>query len=715
MAFDIVRGSINNIVATNELIDALNKLNQKQDIDGTLYTGYPLSANAENKVIVDALLISRKYGMVVFLFSDEAGSDKIIDQQGESYFQLTNTLTKYPSLRKGKVLAINPVVITILPDVPDGFTIESEYLVGTSKTIENALASAEQLDQRNYENLTEALQKISTIKPRKKRDNISIEGSKGSIIKSIEKEIANLDKWQKHAAFEIADCPQRIRGLAGSGKTIVLALKAAYLHVQNPNWEIVVTYYTRSLWQQYRDLISKFVLEFSGDDPDWNKIHLFHSWGSLSEQGVYSEIAKSVNFTPVNFANAKAKYGMNNAYSGICDELLHHIPLDYKPQYDVFLIDEAQDMPASFFKLAYKATIKPKRIIWAYDELQNLSSIKMPLIEEMFGLDDDGKPLVQLKNDPNEPQQDIVLPICYRNPPWALALAHSLGLGLYRKPIVQFFDDLSLWEDIGYKVEKGKLKFGSNVTLARRSDAAPKYFTELLSPEDVIVSMKFDNADSQYNWIAKEIERNINNDELDPDDILVIFPNAITAKKDYYEFTKYLNQRNISTNLAGVTNVDRDIFKITGSVSCSSIYRAKGNEAPMVYIVNAEYCFNGYELIKLRNTLFTAITRSRAWVRICGVREKMEGINSEIKHYIDHGYKLTFKIPNESEMAKSRTIHRERTEAESRKLEEASKGLKILIELASKGDLDPSQIPEYDILMQMFMKKKMSELDENDE
>ena len=34
--------------------------------------------------------------------------------------------------------------------------------------------------------------------------------------------------------------------------------------------------------------------------------------------------------------------------------------------------------------------------------------------------------------------------------------------------------------------------------------------------------------------------------------------------------------------------------------------------APMVYIVNAEYCAQGAEMITLRNTLFTAITRSRA-------------------------------------------------------------------------------------------------------
>jgi Resolvase, N terminal domain len=42
-------------------------------------------------------------------------------------------------------------------------------------------------------------------------------------MKIIEREIANLDRWQKRAAIETPKGPQRIRGLACSGKTIVLA------------------------------------------------------------------------------------------------------------------------------------------------------------------------------------------------------------------------------------------------------------------------------------------------------------------------------------------------------------------------------------------------------------------------------------------------------------------------------------------------------------
>ena len=709
-----MRGRISNIVAITELISII-KQRKNQEYNETLFLGYPLSANAEKNVTVDALLLSEKDGLIAFVFSKQEDIKSIIEEQGELYFQLTNTLTQYPSLRKGRSLAFEPYVISITPNEPDE-EIQDGYVISTFKHLPQVLSQIPTFDTSCYRVLAESLQKIASIKPRKKRGNVQKLGSKGDIIKKIEIEIANLDQWQKKAALEIVDGPQRIRGLAGSGKTIVLALKAAYLHSQFPEWDIVVTYYTRSLWQQYRDLITKFVFEFSRDEPNWDKLHLFHAWGSQSEQGLYSEIARSIGQVPINFANAKLKFGRDGAFSGICNELDQVVPKDYEPLYDLLLIDEAQDMPASFFKLAYKCAKNPKRIVWAYDELQNLSASIMPSIEDMFGLDDNEKPLVELKNEPDAPMQDIILPVCYRNPPWVLALAHSLGFGIYREHLVQHFDTLDLWKDIGYKKDKGSLAFGKKVTLSRRPDATPNYFYELLKPEDVIKTISFQDVDTQYDFIAKQIKKNIMEDELDPDDILVVFPSVIYAKSQYQRFAQHLARYSISSMLAGVTN-ERDIFHIPGSISCSTIYRAKGNEAPMVYIVNADCCYEGIELIKLRNTLFTAITRSRAWVRICGIGSAMNGLIDEIQRFMDKGYVLDFKIPTKKEMEKLRTINRERSASDTRKIEEAQKGVRTLLEMVERGELDTSQIPEIGSLMKMFLNDKAGgeEIDEEDE
>ncbi|WML34380.1 ATP-binding domain-containing protein [Clostridium sp. OS1-26] len=490
----------------------------------------------------------------------------------------------------------------------------------------------------------------------------------------------------KKAAFEIPDGPQRIRGLAGSGKTIVLALKAAYLHTQYPEMKIAVTYYTRSLYQQYISLITDFVKELSGEAVEWENLDIIHAWGSSSEKGVYSSIADKINVKPYNLTAAMTKFGRQNAFGGACEELLGYIKNGYKPTYDAILIDEAQDMPSAFFRLVFNDVKEPKRIIWAYDELQNLSEVEMPSLEEMFGTDSTGSLNISLESEEDEAKRDIILPICYRNPPWTLSLAHSLGFGLYHKPILQMFDSLDLWKEIGYTVKSGSLKPNYTVTLSRKNSSTPEYFDNLIKKEESVVFKRFDVKEEQYLWVAEEIYKNIHNDELDPDDILVIFPDVYNAKRHYKNFEKYLKQKNINSVLAGV-DTNRDIFREDGSITCSHIYRAKGNESPMVYIMDCDFCASGMELTKLRNILFTAITRSRAWVRICGVGDLMGILEDEINQCIERNYELKFKIPTAEEMERTRRLNRERTVEEKEKVVKAKTSVNELIEQLKEGNL----------------------------
>lgn len=712
MSLDIVRGAIKNEAATMDLINTLQNLNYFNETDGSLFLGYPLAATADSKITIDALLITKKAGMVAFIYNK---ADKNIkDEQDMLFYQISNTLMNYENLRAGRRLAFEPVVITYFPvDIlPE---LDKVYNFASSKTLKSVLDDIPKFNEIYYEKLIEALQKISTMKPKKKRLNVKKESSKGSIMKEIEKQTANLDEWQKKAAYEIPDNPQRVRGLAGSGKTVVLALKAAYLHAQYSDWDIAVTFYSRALSQQFKDMITNFSHEFLKDEPDWSKLHVLHAWGTFAEEGVYSIAAKQVNMVPAGYLNAKAKYGINSAFEGICKEVINEMGDREFPIYDALLIDEAQDMPSEFFKLCYKIVKTPRRIIFAYDELQNLGNDNMPTLEEMFGTDKTGKPLVTLKNNENEARQDIVLPICYRNTPWALSLAHALGFGVYRKEgIVQLFSDLDLWNDIGYKVVSGSLKYGKKVKLLRKDSAAPQYFKDLMSPKDAIIVNKFKSNEEQYRWVAEQIEYNIREEELDPDDILVIFPNTYTTKSDYVEFRKYLMRKEIGSFLAGV---DRKLetFKEQDSVTCSHIYRAKGNEAPMVYIVNADFCAQNVELRKFRNILFTAITRSRAWIRISGCSERMDIIENEIKKCTDNSYALEFNIPTEKELDQLNLIHRDRTERELKDIKSASEMAKMLTELMAKGVIDSNVVPELDSLINTYNSKRTRDAYDNDE
>jgi len=174
------------------------------------------------------------------------------------------------------------------------------------------------------------------------------------------------------------------------------------------------------------------------------------------------------------------------------------------------------------------------------------------------------------------------------------------------------------------------------------------------------------------------------------------------------ESTCYL--KIIDSILAGVTS-DRDTFRVDDAVTCSSIYRAKGNEAPKVYIVNSNHCATGSEMIKLRNTLFTAITRSRAWVKVCGVGPNMRVIENEIRECINKDYNLKFKIPTLQALDRMRLIHGDKTEEEKKKISKANSNINELIELVEKGLVDTSTMPQLEALLNTLKAKTNDETD----
>lgn len=83
-----------------------------------------------------------------------------------------------------------------------------------------------------------------------------------------------------------------------------------------------------------------------------------------------------------------------NDFGILCKNLINK---DIKEEYDIILMDEAQDFPPSFYKLIYKLSKEPKRIIWAYDELQSLEGKDIPDTGTLFGYSDDGKKLLIYK------------------------------------------------------------------------------------------------------------------------------------------------------------------------------------------------------------------------------------------------------------------------------------------------------------------------------
>ena len=687
---DVVFGESASVVELRELRATLEAM----DVSGTLYLGYPVLSTADARIFVDALLVSESPGLVAFDVSYRPTADgfaELSTRQGDIHAAIQNKLNEHRKLRKGRSLAVAINVVTCHPSLERTET--DDVIACPPAALPDVLGEFDPVEEKYLRPLRAAIQCVSTLHPPRRRENVKKENSRGAVLKRIEQEIANLDQWQKRGVVEYADGPQRIRGLAGSGKTVVLALKAAYLHVRHPEWKIAVTFHTRSLHQQFQDLIRRFVFDHIKDEPDWSNIEILHSWGSASSPGVYSRVCGLYEIKPRTWRAASSAHGAR-AFAGVCEEVNAAIREQGENHvFDVALVDEAQDLPAEFFRMVYRATAPPRRIIWAYDDLQNLGYYEMPSERELFGTDGDGKPLVVLKNDPDKPKEDIVLPVCYRNTPWALSTAHALGFGIYRpEGLVQMFKEPSIWQRVGYEVVDGELALSRPAAVRRGASSFPTYIPKLLDSKDAVRHRTFRNAGEQYEALAEEIKKDIDDGELEPSDFLVVLPDAFTFRKTGAAVMEALLQKGITSHLVGVTSSREEVFK-PDSVAIAHIYRAKGNEAAMVYVLHAEFCHSGIEMGKKRNTLFTAITRSKCWVRLFGIGPSMKALAMEADGVRNRDFVLEFDYPDRQRIEHLAKVHRDVTDEErgdrNRKIRNLDESVTAIIQ----GDLPYESLP----------------------
>lgn len=654
---------INGLTTKEAITSRLKNFFDTHIYDGILYISYPILPSGIKRIIIDALWLSKKYGIVAFdLIQTEEEADNYEKRQQEIFDALDSKLRQYSEFKKGKKeFLINIDVISFAPGLNVSHQ-NSEYKILTGEDdlkeyIEN-LSDWDNYDL--FDKVHSVIQSMITLKKKIEERKVTKKFSRAGKLNNIEKNIAVLDRFQEKAIIEYYGGIQRIRGLAGSGKTIVLALKAAYLHAQNPDWNIAITFYTRSLKQQFKELISKFFFEKTGEEPEWKKLKIINAWGSSNdpsdERGLYYEFCLTHGIEFLNYRDAK-RINYDSPFDYACQHAMKQIEnnrLSLIPKYDVILVDEAQDLTASFLKICYNFLRGDrKNLIYAYDELQQLNEgFSLPNPKEFLNDDD---------------FDDRILKVCYRNPRPILVSAHALGFGIYRtnnrgeRELVQFFDQPELWNDVGYSIESGELKAGSEVVLVRERDTSPEYLENHSSIADLIIFKRFDDQETQADWIANEIYKNLTDDELTYKDIVIIHPNPPTLLNDVRMLRSKLLDKGISSHIAG--EEDADIFYKDESIVISGIYRAKGNEVPMVYIINAELTNSGdimgRGLRKKRNILFTAMTRSKAWVRVCGVGERMSELIEEYRQIANSNFKLKFKYPSSEEIKRLNTIYRD--------------------------------------------------------
>ena len=607
-------------------------------VQGEAYLGYPIYFNkaTNEKTSVDMALITK---IGVFIFNVlTIKVPNYNDLQDDIYVRVKEKFQRLPQLRSGKKLKFDFYSITYstkqvssIEDCPIVFSVDDA--MGFIKQNKEQ----EQFSDFDYNAILSAIQEAYGLNVRVERPR-AVPGTKAYMINEANALIEKYDYAQMDAILGDMTGIQRIRGMAGSGKTVVLARKAVEIFMAHRDWTIVITYSTRALKEQLVRYISKFYADKNdGELYDSDKIRIMQAWGSASAIGVYYDVCKHHGIVPLNFTQAKTKYGKNRAFSKTCEEVLKAVP-EMDKMYDCILIDEAQDFDKSFLSLCLKVLGDEKRLVYAYDELQQLNEETMPTPKEIFG---------------EEIQNDTPLKVCYRNQSPVIVTAHAIGMGMYREDDylpLQMPSSPNVWEAIGYRSD-GEIKDGEEVTLYRTPETSPELLK--VDKNEIIDFISYSNFAELKKALIQFLKDDIEKEKLLPSDIMIIDMDGIGSLTNRANIMSMIDldddyKGDLSIHMAGSLNPE-DFFR-EDSIVYTSIFRAKGNETFMVYIINAQRCINSLVPRSDRNALFTAITRSKGWVKVMGYGEEMQSLCKEFEQVKRNGFKLHFdRYPSEIE------------------------------------------------------------------
>lgn len=625
--------------------------------DATMYYQFPLIREANGSVAVsNIMIVSRYYGVIIFKADTilKKRNDSELSKMDEELLNIENTIfsklikSSNKKLKKGKRdLSFNLSSALYLPKYSESISDIDSKVVKTVTDLK-AFFKECKCSELSEEVMTEIFSIIdassSIVKAKERIIEDSDTSSKAYYLHKLEAEIANFDDKQKYAALSQLEGPQRIRGLAGSGKTIILCMKAAILHLRNPKLQILYTYTTKSLHDYIEMLITRFYKSMSdGLTPDFDSaIHIQHSWGGRNLKGVYYEACSDNNILPIDFQTARRKSSSDSAFDYICKDLLKQSNGKLNKKYDYILIDEAQDFEPSFYQVC-RALVKNDCLVWCYDDLQNIFHVDIQdtikTFQNEYGAT--GINLGELQALHPDMDNDIVLPKSYRNPKEILVLAHAIGFGIYNENLIQMLQNNEHWEDLGYTVLKGNCQNNQRMLIERNPECSPLSLSTYQTPDDIIEVFSAKDFQCEIKWIGAKIVEAIQQDKLRPDDITVICIDDRNAKTYFDCITSYLADYDIFThNLS--TNLYETGFTADKCVTLSTVYKAKGNEAAMVFVAGCDVVEKEKDNRTMRNKVFTAFTRAKAWLRISGVAIEDSSLVREINTIKEKDFKLDF-------------------------------------------------------------------------
>jgi superfamily I DNA and RNA helicase len=349
-------------------------------------------------------------------------------------------------------------------------------------------------------------------------------------------DIKTMDLHQENMAKQLGDKNRLIRGVAGSGKTLILASRAKMLSKENPDWKILILCYNISL----ANSIQQMIIHMLNEPED-----LFDfDFSNTTEMNVKNE-----NITVRNF------------HSWLKNDLRIHesqIPLMLEklkkretilPTYDAILIDEGQDFEPEWLALVSSViNEQTQSLLLVEDRAQSIYKRRRSYIQDT-GLSFKGR--------------SKVLSINYRNTAQVVKFAWD------------FYREHSIFKN---KVVNRDLE---GEIIAPQS-------TKRKGPEVGIIKAK--NFFEEMRIIARQISKLISEKKVPAHEILILYRVKRTHKYPIIDLIKksLSNEKLVYFWITENDKSKRNFEKEDGKIKISTIDSSKGLDYQAVFIVNVD-------------------------------------------------------------------------------------------------------------------------------
>jgi superfamily I DNA/RNA helicase len=349
-------------------------------------------------------------------------------------------------------------------------------------------------------------------------------------------DIKTMDLHQENMAKQLGDKNRLIRGVAGSGKTLILASRAKMLSKENPGWKILILCYNISLANSIQQMI----------------IHMLNEPEDLFDFDF-------TNTADMNVKNENIK--VRNFHSWLKNDLRIHesqIPMMLEklknretilPTYDAILIDEGQDFEPEWLALVSSLiNEQTQSLLLVEDRAQSIYKRRRSYLQDT-GLSFQGR--------------SKVLSINYRNTAQIVKFAWD------------FYREHSMFKN---KVVNRDLE---GEIIAPQS-------TKRKGPEVGIIKAK--NFFEEMRIIARQISKLITDNMVPAHEILILYRVKRTHKYPIIDLIKkYLSDEKL--DYFWITENDkskRNFEKEDGRIKISTIDSSKGLDYQAVFIVNVD-------------------------------------------------------------------------------------------------------------------------------